>query len=336
MKPIYTFVSTCLFLLLLSSCDKNKELVLNKFGGETQGTYYAITYYSPDSLNLQPQIDSLLNRFDSSLSTYKPNSIISRMNQNDTSAVADKSLLEVWKKSMEVSEISNGAFDITVAPLVNAWGFGFTDRMKVNKQIVDSLLPLIGYKKVKMVNGKVLKNDPRMQFDFNAIAQGYSVDVVAMFLESKNIKRYLVDIGGEVLGKGLKTDGKAWNVAIETPSKNEDDERKVEIVLKLEDKAISTSGNYRKYYEENGIRYSHTINPTTGYPVEHSMLSASVIANDCMTADAFATVFMVWGLEKSKEFLNKHKELEAYFIYANEQGINESYHTPGFEKLISK
>lgn len=323
------------FVLFLS-CQSKKELIFTNFGGETQGTYYAISYYSIDSINLQAKIDSLLHRFDSSLSTYKPNSIISRMNQNDTTAIADETILTVWNKSMEISELSGGAFDITVGPLVNAWGFGFTDRIKVDQHCVDSLLPLIGYKKVELVNGKVKKDDPRMRFDFNAIAQGYAVDVVGKFLESKGIHIFLIDIGGEVLGKGLKPDGNAWNVAIETPAKNAEDERKIEVVLQLKDKAISTSGNYRKYYEENGVRYSHTLNPSTGYPVEHSMLSASVLANDCMTADAFATVFMVWGLEKSKAFLSTNKNLEAYFIYSGTNGTNEFYCTPAFEKLIKQ
>lgn len=327
---LFTFLS----LIIFNACNRKYEPILMKFGGETQGTYYAIAYYSADSLNLQPQIDSLLHRFDSSLSTYKPNSIISRMNRNDSSAIADDLFTTVWNKAMEISTISDGAFDCTVGPLVNAWGFGFTDRMKVSSRVIDSLLPLVDYKKVKLVEGKVIKEDPRITFDFNAIAQGYAVDVVGDFLESNNISDFLIDIGGEVLGKGQKADGSPWSVAIEKPAKNSDDERKIEIVLKLSNRAISTSGNYRKYYEDNGVRYSHTINPATGYPVEHSMLSASVIASDCMTADAFATVFMVWGIEKSKAFVEKHKDLEAYFIYVNSKGVNESFHTSGFDKLI--
>ncbi len=336
MKYYLVLLAPLFFLVLISSCKPKKDMVLNKYIGETQGTYYAITYYSVDSLNLQTQIDSLLHRFDSSLSTYKPNSIISRMNQNDSSARADENILTVWNKAMYVSEVSEGAFDITIAPLVNAWGFGFTTRMKVNPHIVDSLLPLVGYKKVKMVDGKVEKLDPRMKFDFNAIAQGYAVDVVGRFLESNNVDNYLVDIGGEVLAKGQKIDGSAWNVAIETPSKNAEDERKIEVVLKLNNKAISTSGNYRKFYEENGVRYSHTINPATGYPVQHTLLSTSVIASDCMTADAFATVFMVWGIEKSKAFLKKQKDLDAYFIFVDSLGQNKSFHTPGFDNIISE
>jgi thiamine biosynthesis lipoprotein len=236
---------------------------------------------------------------------------------------------------MDVSANTAGAFDITVGPLVNAWGFGFTDRMKVDQHVVDSLIPLVGYTKVQLVEGRLIKQDQRIRIDFNAIAQGYAVDVVASYLESNGIHCFLVDIGGEVLARGVKTGGEKWNVGIEVPAENADAERKVQAIVTLEDMALSTSGNYRKYFEENGIRYSHTIDPASGYPVKHSLLSVSVLAKDCMTADAYATAFMVMGLEKAKVFLAKQRELEAYFIFAATDKSMQYYMTDGFAKILN-
>jgi FAD:protein FMN transferase len=200
----FAFCAVCICLILLASCNKQEKSVLVKFGGETQGTYYAITYFAGDSINLQSSVDSLLHRFDSTASTYKPNSIISRFNINDTSVVADEMFTIIFRKAMEISENTNGAFDITVGPLVKAWGFGLSNRMKMDQGIVDSLLPFVSYKKVRLENGKLYKADPRIRIDYNAIAQGYAVDVVAAFFDSKGIESYLIDIGGEVLGRGTK------------------------------------------------------------------------------------------------------------------------------------
>lgn len=323
-------------VLILTSCKQQKEPVLVKFTGETQGTYYAITYFAVDGLNYQPSIDSLLHRFDSTASSYKPNSIISRFNNNDTSVRADAMFAAIFQKAMEVSGKTGGAFDITVGPLVNAWGFGFSNRMKMDQHKVDSLLPLVGYHKVKLDNGKLIKTDPRIKIDYDALAQGYSVDVIAAFLDSKGIRSYLIDIGGEVLARHTKPGGEKWSVAIEMPTKNADDERAIQAVVSLEDMAISTSGSYRKYYEENGIRLSHTIDPVAGYPVKHSTLSVSVLAKDCMTADAYATAFMVMGVEKGKAFLVKHPDLEVYFIYTAADGSLKTFYTKGFEALLKK
>jgi FAD:protein FMN transferase len=327
---------TLLLAFVFSSCKHSSQPVLVKFGGETQGTYYAITYYAYDSINWQSSVDSLLHRFDSTASTYKPNSIISRMNANDTSVRADEMFSIIFQKAIEVSEKTDGAFDITVGPLVYAWGFGLSNRLKMDQHIVDSLLPLVGYHNIMLDNGKLLKKDPRIRIDYNAIAQGYAVDVVAAFFDSKGIKSYLIDIGGEVLARSTKPGGEKWNVAIEMPTKNADDDRKIKAVVLLQDLAISTSGSYRKFYEENGIRYSHTIDPATGYPVKHSTLSVSVIARDCITADAYATAFMVMGLERGKEFLKKQPDFDIYFIYTAPAGNIETYYTKGFEKLLRK
>ncbi len=325
-----------LILLVLMGCTEKKELKIFKMTGTAQGTYYAITYCSDSNENLQPAVDSLLKVFDKSVSEYLPNSIISRLNNNDTTATADKIFETVYKKSMEVSVASNGAFDVTVGPLVNAWGFGFKKKEKVTKAVIDSLLPLVGYQKVQLSKGKLIKTDPRIRIDFDGIAQGYTSDWLALFFESKGIRNYLIDVGGEVLAHGNKPDGQLWSVAIELPAKNAGDERQIKTILLLKDKAITTAGSYRKYYEENGIRYSHTIDPSNGYPVKHSLLSVTVVADDCITADAYDTVFMVMGLEKSKSFLVNHPELQAYFISDDQHGGFTIFYTPGFEKLLTE
>ncbi|HWR99822.1 MAG TPA: FAD:protein FMN transferase [Prolixibacteraceae bacterium] len=324
------------FLVGLTACQEKKELKIYKMSGAAQGTYYAITYCSDSNQDLQPAIDSLLRQFDQSVSAYLPTSILSRLNNNDSTAVADSIFEYVFKKALEISAISGGAFDMTVGPLVNAWGFGFSKKEDVDQAMVDSLLQLVGYQKVQLVNGKLSKADPRIRIDFDAIAQGYSTDWLAKFFEKQGINNYLIDVGGEVLGHGTKPDGQIWSVAIEKPSKNSQDERKIQAILSLKNQAISTSGNYRKYYEENGVRYSHTIDPSNGFPVRHNLLSVSVLAGDCITADAYATAFMVMGLEKAKEFLSDHRDIEAYFISDDQQGGYAVFYTPGFEKLLKK
>lgn len=331
--------SSILFVLILSlltACRGGKELKIFKMTGAAQGTYYAITYCSDNNKNLQPAVDSLLRQFDKSVSSYVPTSVISLLNNNDTSVTADPIYETIFRKSMEVSASTDGAFDVTVGPLVEAWGFGFKKKEKVDKAMVDSLLPLVGYRKVKLSKGRLIKADPRIQIDFDAIAQGYSSDWLALFFEKKGIQNYLIDVGGEVLAHGSKPDGQLWSVAIEMPSKNSEDERKIQAILSLKDHAISTSGSYRKYYEENGVRYSHTIDPSNGYPVRHNLLSVSVIANDCITADAYATAFMVMGLEKSKKFLEMNHEMDAYFISDDQHGGFSIFYTPGYDKLLKE
>lgn len=329
----WPFLISIIFYL---SCSPRKDLKMYKMTGAAQGTYYAITYYSDSNENLQPEIDSLFKEVDRSVSSYLSTSLISRINNNDSTANADNIYSTVFKKSMEVSANTAGAFDITVGPLVNAWGFGFSKKAQVDQAMVDSLLPLVGYSKVTLKNGKLIKADPRIKIDFDAIAQGYTSDLIGQYLGKKGIKNYLIDVGGEVLGRGMKTDGKMWSVAIEMPAKNSLDKRKIQAIMMLHDKAISTSGSYRKYYEENGTRYSHTIDPSNGYPVKHNLLSVSVLADDCITADAYATAFMVMGLEKSKAFLARHPELEGYFISDDAKGGFEVFYTPGFDRLLKK
>ena len=328
-----------LFLVLtglLFSCNNQEKMQKVKFSGEAQGTYYIVTYFDSENRNFQPQIDSLLDAFDNSVSIWMPNSIISLINKNDSEVEVDDWFRGNFMLSKDVFEKTGGTFDPTVGPLVNAWGFGFTDRLKVDSALVDSLLPLVGFDKVKIVNNRVVKDDDRIQFDFNAVAQGYSVDLVGDLLESKGIDNYLIDIGGEVLGRGTKPDGSVWKVGIEKPKDNASYGEGLKAVVGLKDKALATSGSYRKFYEENGIRYSHTIDPKTGFPVRHSLLSVSVLADDCGTADAYATAFMVMGADEAEKFLEKNSFLEAYLIYSDKNGNLKTWHTSGFGDILDE
>ncbi len=330
MKKLIFFI---IIVFTFFGCQKKQSMQLVRFAGEAQGTYYAISYYDKNAIDYQPQIDSLLNEFDMTASMWEPNSIISSINNNDTAIILNNVFIEIFNKSFEVSEKTNGAFDITVGPLINVWGFGSKDRSKITQALIDSLIPLINYKAVRLINNKLIKDNSAIHIDFNAIAQGYSVDLLANFLESKGIKNYLIDIGGEVLGKGKKADGSFWRVGIEKPSNN-NNQRELEAKVSLHNKALATSGSYRKFYIENGIKYSHTIDPATGYPVTHSVLSVSVLANDATTADAYATALMVLGLERSLKFLKENKELAAFFIYSDKNGNLKTFATEGIKRIL--
>jgi thiamine biosynthesis lipoprotein len=235
---------------------------------------------------------------------------------------------------MEVSRQTQGCFDITVGQLVNAWGFGNEKRQTMTKEKVDSLLDCVGYNKIELKNDRLIKQNPCVKLDFNAIAQGYSVDKVGMFFDSLHIDNYLIDIGGEILAKGNKK-GDAWKVGIEQPVTEKEQHRQIITSIPLNNMALVTSGNYRKYYEENGVRYAHTISPQSGYPVDNGLLSVTVLHPTATFADAYATAFMVMGLDASLEFLKEHKDMEAFFIYQKSNLIH-TFATEGFQKLINK
>ena len=307
----------------------------SKITGETQGTYYNISYEYKEGKDLQSEIEDVLHDFDLSLSTYEPNSIISRINRNDPEAVPDFQLMKVFNEAMRVYQATNGAFDITVAPIVNAWGFGFTPGIEVDSSVIDSLLQYVGMDKVSLNDNKIVKADPGVMLDVNAIAQGYSVDVVAAFLDKKKIENYLVEIGGELKCKGKNARGKDWVIGVDRPvDGNMIAGSNLQAVLAIRAKALATSGNYRKFYEKDGVKFAHSIDPKTGYPVLSRLLSATVLADECITADAYATAFMVMGLEKSIAFLEKDDELEAYLIYSDEEGNYQVYTTPGMREHI--
>lgn len=322
------------FLLSLFSCGeqapKKQKMVVE---GYAQGTTYNIVYISDDGIDYQRAIDSTLIEIDNSLSTYQKKSIISKFNQADSIFEVDKMFADVFNISKKVFEISEGAFDPTIAPIVNAWGFGFENLHATDSVTIDSLRLFVDFTKITMNENKVVKEEKGMMLDFNAVAQGYSVDVLADLLEARGINNYLVEVGGELKAKGLNLNGTFWRIGIDKPLADLE-ERELEAIVNLNNKALATSGNYRKFYEKNGMKYSHTINPKTGYPVSHNLLSATVISNNCGEADAFATVFMVVGLEDAKKIISKNKNLEALLIYSNEDGDLQTFITDGLTDFI--
>jgi FAD:protein FMN transferase len=332
MKFIFPIIACTFFFTSCNSGNKN----LIKIEGNAQGTTYHITYLSKENTDHQKAIDSILQDIDSSMSTYLPVSVISRINKNDSHVMVDPYFIDVFHKSMEVSEKTGGLFDVTVGPLVNAWGFGFTKKENVDSSMIDSLLVFVGYKMIQLKGNRIVKEKPGIKLDFNAIAQGYTVDVLAAYLESKGIHDYLIELGGELKAKGKKN-GEDWKVGIDKPDEKATTERKLEAIILLNNKAMATSGNYRKFYEEGGQKFSHIIDPRTGYPAKQNLLSATVIADDGITADAYATAFMIMGLERSKQFLieNKDLNLEVYFIY-DENGTSKTYASETLKNRIQE
>lgn len=311
----------------------NQQAPYNSISGLVFGTMYNITYQYDG--NLKPEIEAELKRFDQSLSPFNDSSVISRVNRNEE-LTTDDFFQKCFNRSMEISRETKGAFDITVAPLANVWGFGFKKGTFPDSLMIDSLLQITGYEKVKMENGKVIKQDPRMMLSCSAVAKGYSVDVVARLLDQKGVKNYMVDIGGEVVVQGKNPKDGLWRIGINKPI---DDSlsvnQEIQTVLELTDRGMATSGNYRNFYYKDGKKYAHTIDPRTGYPVQHSILSSTVIAEDCMTADALATAFMVMGLKEAETLCKAHPMIDAYFIYSGENGEFKTFFTEGMKKYIS-
>lgn len=330
MKKIYV----C-FLLLIFSFNAHSQSNPIKLEGAAQGTTYHITYFDKKNRNFQPQIEKILADFDKSVSTYLPTSIISRINANEKNVVVDKYFTTCFNKAKEVWKNTNGAFDPTVYPLVNAWGFGPGKKEKIEQAKIDSILEFVGFDLIELKGKAIVKKDPRVALDFNSFAQGYSVDVVSEFLNSKKITSYVVEIGGEVFAKGKKPNGENWQVGIEKPLDNTTSVNPINAIVKLEDLAMSTSGNYRKFFIENGIRYGHHIDPKTGYPTKNNLLSATLFAKECITTDANATGVLVLGLEKAKEFLALHPEIQAYLIYSDDKGNYQVYETPGIKNIVT-
>lgn len=302
--------------------------------GMVFGTVYHITYQS--SKSLQKDIEAELAKVDASLSPFNERSIITAVNENrDT--VVNKMFSDVFALAMKISDSTNGAFDITVAPLVNAWGFGFKGGVMPSRHQVDSLKALVGYHKVSLTNGRVSKTDPRIMLDCSSIAKGYGCDVVAKFLSAKGIDNYMVEIGGEIVTRGISEKRLPWKIGVTKPTDDSlNVNQEIQTIINVTDKAMATSGNYRNFYYKNGRKYAHTIDPSTGYPVQHNILSSTVIADDCATADAYATAFMVMGLDKAKAILSRHPELMAYFILASDDGTNKVWFSPSMKDKIAK
>ncbi|PWD99940.1 FAD:protein FMN transferase [Marinilabilia rubra] len=329
-----SFSILALILLVFTSCQDNSKWIKNQ--GRVFGTFYHLTYESPEGKDLQNKVLAALDSVNQSLSTYDSTSVISLFNRSDNKATTDAHFRNVFSSAQDITRKTNGAFDMTVAPLVNAWGFGFTNRQRMTPSTIDSLLTLIGMEHVEMKEDFIYKDKKEVMLDASAIAKGYGVDVAASVLERNGCNNYLVEIGGEVTTKGLNTRNTKWRVGIDRPIDDPSaSNREIQLIIGLSGQALATSGNYRQFYidEETGQKYAHTINPKTGNPVDHTLLSASIISDDCMTADAFATACMVMGLDKSLELLKKHPELDGCFIYDTEDGMNVTW-TEGFDKYI--
>lgn len=316
--------------------EEIEEKVTGKvtLNGNTMGTTYNITYLDPSERDFQVSIDSLLVVFNQSLSTYVPDSELSKFNQGDTLFFELPYFLPVLQSSKAVYEITGGAFDPTVGPLVNLWGFGPTGPQLKDSVNIDEMLDLIGFNKINFDSASVIKTKPGMYLDFSAIAKGYGVDVVAEFLQGKGIENLLVEIGGELVARGVNEKGELWKVGINRPEElgRADD---LYSIVALDNKGMATSGNYRNYYESGGIKISHTINPATGRPVNHNLLSATVLADDCMTADAYATALMVMGTDKAIELQKNQNLFEIFLIYSDSTGQLKSYASEGIKPFLS-
>lgn len=321
-------------LALLAACaSQQQHEVLVQNVGFAQGSTYNVQYMSANAADYQWEVDSILAEMDSSLSTYQTYSLISQLNQGDTTVFLDEHFVKVFNAFQAVADSTEGKFDCTLAPIVNAWGFGFTKKTTVDSALIQSLLQKVGYQKVSLKGDSLLRNPSLLQLDFNALAQGYTVDVIAAFLDSMGLQNYMVEVGGELKAKGTNANGKNWRIGIDKPSPEIDDNNRFQTVVELPNKALATSGNYRKFYEEDGEKYAHTIDPQTGYPVRHKLLSVTVVTEECMLADAYATAFMVMGIQKTKAYLQTHPGLDAYLIYTNRKGEWETWATPAFSQL---
>lgn len=326
-----------IFLICLVSCSidessKKSVLVTNK--GNTQGTYYYIKYLSINGQSFQTDIDSILNEIDLSLSIYNNNSLISNINSGD-SVNTDFLFNTVFDVSKVINEKTNGAFDPSISPLVNYWGFYNYTGVKeilVDSTEINNILKNIGFGKIKIKNNLV-QLPTNMSLDFNSIAQGYTVDLIGSYLRKVGVNDFLINVGGENLASGKNQEGDIWKIGIEKPTNKINDDYK--LILSLNNKAIATSGNYRKFHKINGKKYSHVIDPSTGYPAYNRLLSVSVIHDDCMIADAYATAFMVMGVKKTKDFIKKNKELQVFLIYSSKENEElETYISPSLNNSV--
>ncbi|HBE42949.1 MAG TPA: thiamine biosynthesis protein ApbE [Bacteroidales bacterium] len=285
--------------------------------------------------DIQNEVEKILQDFNMSLSLYEPSSVLCRINRNETD-IPDELFAEVFRRSKEINELTDGAFDVTVGPLVKAWGFGPDEQKNFTESARDSLMQLIGMDKVEIRNGRLLKRDPRLSLDFNAIAQGFSVDIISRYFDGKGIKSHLVEIGGEVRVRGDKG-GAMWKIGIDRPADNNIiPGNELQAIIKLRDRSLATSGNYRKFYVEDGVKYSHTIDPKTGYPARNQLLSATILASDCTTADGIATACMVMGKDKSIEFLQSHPEFDAFLVCSDDSGEFRTWTSENLKKFIEE
>lgn len=325
-----------LTIFLVSCASDTTNLVENRSVGGALGTSYSIIYLADKELDYQKEIDSVFSAVNQSLSTYIPTSDISKINQGDSTIVVDQMFRDVFELSKYVNEATNGYFDPTVGVLVNAWGFGPGRKITMDSTKVDSLLNFVGFDKVDIsAENRILKSHPNIYFDFNAIAKGYAIDRLAALFDEKEIKEYLIEVGGELVAKGEnRIKGKPWVVGIDDPQIEEG--RQLKALIRLKNKALASSGNYRKFRVDSltGKKYVHTIDPKTGFTKNSNTLGVTILADTCAKADAFATAFMAMDLDDSLKLLSQQKELDGYIIYLDENGIVQEFMTDGFKELL--
>lgn len=339
-KKIYAQVAFLLALIVgtILIVKQQRDMPYQKDEGFIFGTVYHVTYQYDKDLN--NEIIAELNKVDGEFSMFNKQSTVTAFN-NGKKVEASDMFMNVLTLSQDVSKDTYGAFDITVAPLVNAWGFGFKHQKMPDQQQVDSLKKLVGMQNINVekLNGKTYlsKKLKNMMLDFSAVAKGFGSDAVATVMRRHDIKNYMVEIGGEVVTSGLSEKRLPWKIGVTQPTDDSlNTNQQLQTVLNITDKAMATSGNYRNFYYKNGKKYAHEIDPKTGRPVQHSLLSSTVLANRCAEADAYATAFMVLGVEKSEAVLKKHPELMAYFIYVGKDGKNKVWYSPALQKKIEK
>lgn len=314
-----------------------QNTVFQQNQGFVFGTIYHITYQSDE--DLQTGIEAELKKVDNEFSMFNKQSTVSKINRGDKPELSDM-FCELWNLSSRINKDTNGAFDVTVAPLVNAWGFGFKSGQMPDKAQVDSLKQYIGMDKLKLVNvgGKryIEKANKNIMVDFSAIAKGFGSDVVARYLESKGIQNFMIEIGGEVVTKGMSPKRLPWKIGVTKPSDDKAQaNNEIQTILNVTDKAMATSGNYRNFYYKNGKKYAHTIDPKSGYPVQHSLLSSTVLARTCAEADAYATSFMVMGIDKAEKIIDRHNDLMGYLIY-DDNGKNKVWYSKNLKKNVEE
>ncbi len=327
MRNGFLLIAFSIFFFACDSMKPAKSYI--HLEGKAQGTTFSIIYFDSLDRNFAQQTDSLFRVIDKCASLWDSTSIISNFNKNTPNTVADEHFTNIFKRSMEMSQITEGAFDVTVSPLVKRWGFHFKKNETMPDSIeIKNLLACCGWQKVRLEKGILIKQNPCNQVDFNAIAQGYTVDLVAQFLENKGVSNYMIEIGGEVSTSGENESGEFWHIGIDKPVENTEG-RPLQRIVTLDGKSLATSGSYRKFIMRDGKKYSHEIDPSTGYPIQHNLLSVSVIANNCTDADALATAFMVMGLEKAK-IKAAQLGVAALFIIQNEKQAFEEVQVGNF------
>ncbi len=333
----YSLFLLIVFMMVFYYRQWTASPTLTHIQGVTMGVVkYNIKYLDEKNRYFKPEIDKVLKKFNDALSTYIPDSDISKFNKDSIFVFQSPHFLKVLKACKEVYDNTEGSFDATVAPLVNAWGFGFKKEQLPDSSTINELKKIIGFDKIEFDNTSIRKKNKKTMLDFGGIAGGYAVDIVADFLNEKGVENYMVEIGGELICKGKTNEDKLWRLGVTNPLYKQENQPKLSYIVEVENRAMNTSGNYENFYIKDGKKYSHTINPKTGYPENNEMLSSTVFSKTCMIADGYATAFMVLGIEKSKEILKKHTELEVILIYRDKNNEIETFMTEGIKKYVKK